>query len=446
MALQAQPTFQIQPSSTKIILPSNYTSLYDYTSQYLPDTNNDLVNIFGNQSITGMLQYLSAEYASNADQYIWAEEGRLHTAYNDVTRSGSTFTKVNHVYRVNEVIHISDGTTKVLAVITAVPDLDTFTVSSYKTTGLSSLATSALTTFIAGSEFRKGTFGMQESLDTDITIRRNKPVIMKEVQETSGSDATNVSWITTKDGGFLWYLRSEKDARRRYEDRLEIQLLLGQSSEAGSGAELGGFQGTEGLFESVETRGNVFSGIASTISEWDDVVRRFDKQGAIQDYMFYCDRDQSLAIDGMLGELNAGYSGGVSYGIFENSEEMSVNLGFRGFKRGSYNFFKSDWKVLNDPTLLGAVATTAGKVRGLLVPVGTTDVYDGAGKDYEKMKMPFLHLKYKAAGGISRRYETWVTGSVGGVRTDDKDSMSVHQRSERGLCTLGANNFMIFLG
>ena len=165
--------------------------------------------------------------------------------------------------------------------------------------------------------------------------------------------------------------------------------------------------------------------------------------------MFYVDRDQSLAIDNMLGQLNAGYDGGLSYGIFNNSKDMAVNLGFKGFTRGTYNFFKTDYKLLNDPTLFGAVAAGAGKVRGLLIPVGTKEVYEGAFNgqgEGSKITTPFLEVKYRASGAENRKYKTWVTGSVGGVHTDEDDLMKVHHLSERMLKTVGANNFMIFEG
>jgi hypothetical protein len=244
-------------------------------------------------------------------------------------------------------------------------------------------------------------------------------------------------------------MESELDTRRRWEDRMELSMILGERAEVGSAAATAGFTGTEGLFEAITGRGNTFQGLADDLDDWDNIVKRFDAQGKIQDYMFYCDRDQSLAIDNMLGTLNAGYDGGISYGMFENGKDMAVDLGFRGFKRGSYNFFKSDWKLLNDPTLLGAVSTGAGKIRGILVPVGMKEVYEGqynGGAGGEKIKVPYLQTKYRVAGMENRKYKTWVTGTVGGVYTNDEDAMNIHHLSERMLCTTGANNFMLFEG
>lgn len=448
MSLNSTPTYKITPTSVKAQLPTNYISLFDYSHHAAPEVHDQIANIYGKQSVSGMLYLLGAESSMASDKYIWTEEGRLHTVYKDVTRAGNVFTKIGHVFRVNETVHISDGTIKRQGIITAV-DADTFTVAPYKSAGFTGLDTTDLTVFVYGSEFRKGTEGMRGSLETDFTILDNKPIILKDMYEVSGSDAAQISWVQTDGGGYLWYLQSEKDTRRRWEDRLELAMILGEQAETGSAAEAAGFGGTEGLFEAIRDRGNTFQGLAEDLTDWDTIIKRFDAQGKIQDYMFYVDRDQSLAIDNMLGELNAGYENGISYGIFNNSKDMAVNLGFKGFTRGTYNFFKTDWKILNDPTLLGAVEAAAGKVRGVLIPVGTKEVYEGAYNGQgigEKITTPFLQCKYRATSTENRKYKTWVLGTVGGVHTNDNDKMEVHHLSERMMNTVGANNFMLFEG
>jgi hypothetical protein len=119
---------------------------------------------------------------------------------------------------------------------------------------------------------------------------------------------------------------------------------------------------------------------------------------------------------------------------------MALNLGFTGFRRGSYDFYKTDWKYLNDATLRGGI--TGGVVNGVLVPAGTMNVYDQVvGK---RMQRPFLHVRYRQSETENRKYKTWITGSAGGASTSDLDAMQVHFLSERALCTLGANNFFLF--
>jgi len=141
--------------------------------------------------------------------------------------------------------------------------------------------------------------------------------------------------------------------------------------------------------------------------------------------------------------MNSYGSGGTSYGVFNNSEDMALNLGFSGFRRGSYDFYKSDFKYLNDLSTRGGInaIATADKIHGVFIPAGVSSVYDQTlGKN---LKRPFLHVRYRASQMEDRRFKTWITGSVGGNVTSDIDAMEVHYLSERCLVVQGANNFVM---
>jgi hypothetical protein len=71
--------------------------------------------------------------------------------------------------------------------------------------------------------------------------------------------------------------------------------------------------------------------------------------------MMFVNRATSLAIDDMLASMNSYGAGGTSYGVFENNEDMALNLGFSGFRRGSYDFYKSDMSYLNDKATRGSI-------------------------------------------------------------------------------------------
>ena len=152
----------------------------------------------------------------------------------------------------------------------------------------------------------------------------------------------------------------------------------------------------------------------------------------------FVNRSTSLAMDDMLASMNSYGAGGTSYGVFNNSENMALNLGFSGFRRGSYDFYKSDWKYLNDATTRGLI----GDIEGIMVPAGTSTVYDQSlGKNISR---PFLHVRYRASEADDRRMKSWITGSVGGNFTSDADEMVVNFLSERCLCVQAANNFVLF--
>ena len=123
---------------------------------------------------------------------------------------------------------------------------------------------------------------------------------------------------------------------------------------------------------------------------------------------------------------------------------MALNLGFSGFRRGSYDFYKTSWKYLNDASTRGGSSNfvNGDNIDGVLVPAGTSTVYDQLlGTN---IRRPFLHVRYRASEADDRRMKSWVTGSVGGAYTSSLDAMQVHFLSERCLCVQGANNFVLF--
>ena len=224
--------------------------------------------------------------------------------------------------------------------------------------------------------------------------------------------------------------------------------------ELKSGSSTTTAKGTEGLFAAVKSRGNVLVDFTATtgLAQFDSILKNLDTQGAIEENMLFLNRETSLDFDDMLagvGSPAAGaYQGGSSFGVFENSEEMALNLGFSGFRRGSYDFYKTDWKYLNDASTRGgvteaaAVAAPVAAIDGVLVPAGTSTVYDQVlGTN---IRRPFLHVRYRASQADDRRMKQWLTGSAGGAMTSDLDAMEVNFLSERCLCVQGANNFVLF--
>lgn len=472
MAVLTSPGFDLTPAPEQQALASNYITNFDFLNQYLPDTYEKEFERYGNRTIAGFLRMVGAEMPSNSDLIKWAEQGRLHIKYDACVTSTAdaadtaTWTitlpngTANSALRVGQTIMISSAagaaTLNNKAVITAVGDVAagafTIDVAYYEAGGQATgmQASTACSIFVYGSEFAKGTAGMVGSLEAEDNFFENKPIILKDKYAVNGSDMAQIGWVevTSENGatGYLWYLKSEHETRLRFDDYLETAMIEAVPAEVGSGAlaELGvagsaGTAGSEGVFYVVNNRGNVFQGIPTTLAEFDTIIQRLDKQGSIEENVIFVNRDFSFAIDDMLAAQNSYGSGGTSYGLFDNDEEMALNLGFRGFRRG-YDFYKSDWKYLNDPTMRGGL--NSGKVDGLLVPAGSTTVYDQImGKN---AKRPFLHVRYRASETEDRRYKTWITGSAGGARTSDLDAMEVNFLSERAVCTLGANNFFLF--
>src|SRR5210317_1452530 len=464
------------PAPAKQTLSSNYLSFTggsnDWSQQYLPDLYEQEVEVFGNRSIASFLRMVSAEMPMTSDQVVWSEQGRLHLNYTGaaVTDAG-VITIANagtHAVRVGQTIVLSDNQaspTVIKCYVSAVAsDNTTLTAIPYSggatvgaVTGFDTATDNRANTcdfFVFGSEFNKGTAGMTNSVQPSFASLTNKPIIIKDKYEVSGSDASQIGWVevTGEQGqsGYLWYLKAEGDTRQRFEDNLEMAMVEGEFAKATGGVDslLGtaaadDTAGTEGLFAAITSRGHVTTGIAGSsttddLGSFDEILKKFDAQGAIEENMLFINRDVSLAIDDMLAAQNSYGTGGTSYGVFSNSEDMALNLGFSGFRRGSYDFYKTDWKYLNDAATRGLTED----IDGVMVPAGTSTVYDQQlGKN---IKRPFLHVRYRASEADDRKMKSWITGSVGGVYTSDVDEMNVHFLSERCLCVQGANNFTLF--
>lgn len=476
MAVVSPAFGSITPSQKQQALSTNYLNFADgsgndFAQQYLPEIYEQEVERYGNRTLSGFLRMVGAEMPMTSDQVVWSEQNRLHIAYDGLTATAATTIRivqsasVQGVISQNQTIVVMNAANgdEVKCLVTGVTGTSgtsgnyDLTVLPYTQADLAGggagevtlyNAVTPITTlkiFVYGSEFAKGTTDATiNSVTPQFTQYNNKPIIIKERYEVSGSDMAQIGWVevATEEGasGYLWYLKAESETRLRFEDYLEMAVVEGELVSASSA--ITGVTGTEGLFAAIRSRGNVLANFtaAAGLAEFDSILKNLDTQGAIEENMLFLNRATSLDFDDMLADLSDGANGGTAYGLFENSAEMALNLGFSGFRRGSYDFYKTDWKYLNDASTRGGV--TASAIDGVLVPAGTSTVYDQIlGTN---IRRPFLHTRYRASQGDDRRMKNWVTGSAGGAYTSNLDAMEVHFLSERCLVVQGANNFVLF--
>jgi hypothetical protein len=496
------------PAQNRMALNTNYLSFDDaagggtFAKQYLPELYEAEIERYGNRTIGGFLRMVGAEMPMTSDQVIWSEQNRLHIAYKKVNVSApggladadiqivldlTTADAPDGAVRVGQTVLVSDNATGLIVqkgLVQAVKSSagtkqDTLEVKFYGT-ATNSLPTGAglCNLYVYGSEFGKGSVGMEGSIEPGFTQFANRPMILKDNFQINGSDTAQIGWVevATEDGqsGYLWYLKSESETRLRFEDQLEmamveaedmynsvyteaanaVQYQFGGQGASATGSQGGSalttnVQGSEGLFAAIEARGNVYSGFAGAaapgagaLGDFDEILKNLDKQGAIEENMLFLSRSTALDFDDMIAAVNGAYAStqAASYGLFENDGDMALNFGFSGFRRGSYDFYKTDWKYLNDASLRGL----SKEIDGVMIPAGTTTVYDQMlGSN---IRRPFLHVRYRASETEDRRMKSWVTGSVGGAYTDTLDAMTVSFLSERCLVTQAANNFVLFKG
>ena len=452
------------------ITPESYTTVDSLIKTTKDEVMPNLVETYGDQGITGFLKLTGAiNSGGSSDQIDWWELGRRHKkltyaaadttlAAAAVTIVASSNSDVAENVQVNDVVmDVATGArfivqnggygTGAANTVTLVKLDDS---ASVEDTDLD--ATGGGTLIKLGNMYAQGTNQPTAFDDAGVIRRANPFMIVKDRYEVNGSQATNVGWVNVGGGEYRWFMKGEQEARARFEDRREMMMLLGQKRNVPSDSTTAGtnltdeLAGSEGYFAAIEDRGiqvsNANANPLDSFSEFDDIIMELDKQGAPSEYAMYVNRKQDLAIDDMLASgIATGVTAGLpgQFGAFNNSADMAVQLGFKSFTRGGYTFHKHDWKLLNDPTLLGA----SNYVQGAMIPLSqVTDARSG-------MKAPALAMYYKEANGYNRELEHWVTGSILGHTNNGDvgtDNAVFHYRSEIALCTRAANQHVMIKG
>ena len=265
MAITAGTNLNSVASSQKQTLSTNYLDLAStanegWAQQYVPDLMEKEAEVFGNRTISGFLSQVGAEEPMSADQVVWSEQSRLHisvkgtvavsgstngtftvTSDIDGNVSGDGFTVASHGVRVNDTVLIaSAGIVTKCKVVDA--DTAVIQVEPYDKADLTGHATTSggSTLLVYGSEYGKGlsyfansdgSTAQDSHAANEPTFKSfsNKPIILKDYYEVSGSDASRIGWveITSEGGasGYLWYLKAESDTRSRFTDYLEMSML-----------------------------------------------------------------------------------------------------------------------------------------------------------------------------------------------------------------------------
>ena len=451
------------------ITPETYTTLDNLVKTTKDFHMDQLVETYGDQGITGFLKLTGAINAGgSSDEINWWELGRRHEtlAY---TASGATLASNNDYVDITDTT-VTEKVQKNDVLMEASTGARFIVLSGGFGSGTAATARLVLldgTDITSGTEIDPATAGTfikignmyaqgtnQPTAFQDMGIRKftNPYMIVKDRYEVNGSQATNIGWVNLGGGNYRWYLKGEQEARARFEDKRELMLLFGEKRDHSAGSSSGAdfdneFAGSEGYFSAIEDRGvvvqNAKANPMDSFSEFDDLIIELDKQGAPSEYAMYVNRAQDLAIDDMLASgISAGVTAGLAgqFGAFNNDADMAVKLGFKSFTRGGYTFHKHDWKLLNDPTLMGA----SDLVQGAMVPLTqVTDARSG-------VNVPALAMFYKEANGYSREMEHWVSGGgvLGHTNNGDAgtDQAVFHYRSEIALCTRAANQHVMIKG
>jgi hypothetical protein len=450
------------PNAIRQATPEKYISLGQYLNEInKPDNRTQLVKTFGNQGITGFLQLVGAvKTAGTADEVQWWEEQRLHpqasfTATASATASALMTVAVSPatisgtaLLRVNDVVLWDNSTTVQRAIVTTV-GANSYTFQSLNNVALTApVSGTAYNLPIIGNLYGQGTDQPSQYLESNVVKRTNPYMIIKEIYKVTGSQATNIGWVDVGGGDYRWFIKGEADTRQRFMDKREMMMLLGQKNINTATGDFSSakISGSEGYFSALEDRGIVTDGYINELVDLDIILTALDRNGAGPEYAVYVDRLQDLAFDDFVakGLAGANLTAGVAaqFGAFNNSPNMAIELGFKSFGRGGYTFHKHDWKLLNEPTLLGTsangtAATGVVGFAGAMIPMSTVVDPKTGNREFP------LEINYKSTNGISREMNHWLTGSFMGATNSTVDVLQFNYLSEIALVTRAANRHVL---
>ncbi len=472
MATTAAAAEGLDASAANLRLtPETYTTIGTLLEQNKDFVMPELVKTYGDQGITGFLKLTGAvQSGGTSDEVRYHEAGRRHRLLtgNPGTVDGDEMPIVlaadgeGAPVGPNDVIMDATSGRRYIVIDITGPPTTTELIKVASLDGDTAVTGGSRDWVILGNMYGQGTEQPAHFTDADMKKRENPFMIVKDRFQVNGSQATNTGWVDIGNGEYRWFMYGEQEARARFEDRREMMMLFAETgnddfatptswtsstSATYDGEAQNAGAGSEGYVSALENRGIVVSNANAnpldSFAEFDDIIMELDKNGAPSEYAMYVNRKQDLAIDDMLASgIATGVTAGLAgqFGAFNNDANMAVNLGFKSFTRGGYTFHKHDWKLLNDPTLLGA----SNYVQGAMIPMSqVADARTG-------LKAPALAMYHKEAGGYSREMEHWVTGGgvMGHTNNGDagRDVATFHYRSEVALVTRAANQHVLIKG
>lgn len=302
---------------------------------------------------------------------------------------------------------------------------------------------------IAGNTQLKGSDRPSGNVLVQAKQRSNNTKISTRPYDVNYSDFSSLAWAEI-DGQFYWTNADMENAFKQFKMYKEFDALIGDSFDTGSAAYAAGHKGMQGLLPALRERGNNWDGYPSTISDFEDFIKRLDEVGAGTNYMLLLSRAADLSLDQSIAQYNnvaiaydsatPGTLKSSNYGEFMNGDGKFMDLGFKGFKWNSYNFYKQAWSPLVVPTspLHYSNLASGDIINGLALPYGMTSVsIDGSARN-----IPYLSMLHKVGNGENRELKTALTG----WNTNASDKTEVTWLSEFMLRTACANQMFLFEG
>jgi hypothetical protein len=350
-----------------------------------------------------------------------------------VTINTNTFTATTaHNLQPKDTILISDGEIEVQATVESITSTTVFVASNDEGVNFPTFAGNLDIICDFSNSHEKGSDDAAVGRRWSPDIYENFTHILKVPYEVAASDMVHKSWIMTPDGP-RWFNHEIERTSVLFDNKIELTQMFHKRKDAGNA------RGTIGVIPQIESRGNVANEVIASIDDLSDIAFRIKQQGGgCREFTIWGGHAQQAAWRTMLAGVNAHYAGGANYGMFQNSKEMALMLGFNSCYIDGITFHFSNWELLDDPTLMGNAKFLATSLACLIVPSGNKYVNENG----NVVSKPYLGIGYRADGQYNRKREIKIFGPGGGTQ-HKKDTQMTHFQSEFLNQVVGSNEYFV---
>ena len=209
------------------LTPDSYTTVDELIKATREDVLPELVQIYGDQGLTGFLKLTGAvNSGGSSDQIDWWEAGRRHRAYtltddmSSVTGASANVTDSDFIANVQKNDVVMEASTGVRFIVqdggagagtpatpvTLVKMDNTVIADADLTDGANNCVM-----LVIGNIYAQGTNQPTGFTDPGIKRYTNPYMIVKDRYEVNGSQATNVGYVNLGGGDYRWFMYGEKE-------------------------------------------------------------------------------------------------------------------------------------------------------------------------------------------------------------------------------------------
>ena len=350
-----------------------------------------------------------------------------------VTRAGNVFTidptaiegyvagEDYFFFRKDFVVEVVDSTGKVeRGVITAVDKANNnFTAVCKDALNWSVTTTNLTVDGEAGGDFDRASEGPEGLME--LRKKKTRIVTLTTIKDAMIASGGERFMFDDENGDVDWYDENKIKLIKRLNKKVGKTLLRDYESVVGSGAQLAGKYGTQGLFDNIAKNGLLSTGTLNDIAHMQAITAYYDELGlTVTDFTIHCDRELYRNLEIIAGQVATRVNIGMQSDI-SNSSTNYARFGFNSFEVDGYNFHFTKWDLTDGNSNYGKKRVKESMPKGVIIPTGTVKtMINGV-----EQNVPYVFKAYLDNPLMPGMIRSYFDGGFNGIGTKEVDERSL---------------------